>query len=87
MIAAVLLAAQLSAGAIVSHAKEVDLQIRDLSARIHMEIVRQGKRKDRVFDILLRREGVNYRALISLVEPPEMSGTRFLVIARLLHRS
>ena len=81
MIEVVLLAGQLSAGAIVAHTKEVDLQIKDLSARAHMEIVSQGKKKERVFDILLRREGVNYRALITLVEPPEMAGTRFLVVA------
>lgn len=81
MIEAVLLATQLSAGAIVAHAKEADLEIRDLSARAHMEILREGEKKERVFDILLRREGVNYKALISLVEPLEMAGTRFLVIA------
>ena len=81
MIEAVLLAAQLSAGAIVAHAKEVDLEIRDLSARATMEITREGAKKERVFDILLRREGVNYKALITLIEPPEMAGTRFLVVA------
>lgn len=81
MIEAVLLVGQLSAGAIVAHAKEVDLEIRDLSARAHMEILREGTKKERVFDIILRREGVNYKAIISLVEPPEMAGTRFLVIA------
>jgi hypothetical protein len=30
---------------------------------------------------MLRREGVNYRALITLVEPPATAGTRFLIVA------
>lgn len=76
-----LLAAQLSAGAIVAHAKEVDLRIQDLTARAHMEVASQGETKERVFDLMLRREGVNYRAVISLVEPQEMAGLRFLIVA------
>ena len=82
MTAATLLLAQLSAGAIVAHAKEVDLSVEDLSARVHMEIVADGKVKKRVFELLMRREGVNYRALITLLEPEEMEGTRFLIDAQ-----
>jgi outer membrane lipoprotein-sorting protein len=81
MTAAVLLLAQLSAGAIVAHAKEIDLKIEDLSAKVHMEIAAEGKNKERVFELLMRREGVDYRAVITLIEPEEMEGTRFLVVA------
>jgi hypothetical protein len=65
----------------VARAKQVDLQIEDLAARAHMEIISEGKKRERVFDLFLLREGVNYRAVLSLREPPEMSGTRFLVVA------
>jgi outer membrane lipoprotein-sorting protein len=81
MMVVVLLVAQLSAGAIVAHVKEVDLQIQDLSARATMEITSQGKTKERIFDLRLLRDGVNYRAVITLVEPAEMAGTRFLIVA------
>jgi outer membrane lipoprotein-sorting protein len=81
MMEVVLLVGQLSAGAIVARAKEVDLQIQDLTARAHMEIISEGKTKERIFDLKLLRDGVNYRAVITLVEPPEMAGTRFLVVA------
>ena len=77
-----LLLAQLSAGAIVAHAKELDLQIKDLSTRVHMEIVAEGKVKKRVFELIMRREGVDYRAVITLLEPEELEGTRFLIVAR-----
>ncbi|HXV60399.1 MAG TPA: outer membrane lipoprotein-sorting protein, partial [Vicinamibacteria bacterium] len=80
--AAMLLGSQLSAGAIVAHAKEVDLAIEDLSANVTMTITPEnGQEKRRAFRLLMRREGVNYRALITLLEPPEMNGTRFLVVA------
>ncbi|HEX9723080.1 MAG TPA: outer membrane lipoprotein-sorting protein [Vicinamibacteria bacterium] len=80
--AAVLLGSQLSAGAIVAHAKEVDLAIEDLSANVSMTITSEdGQEKRRAFRLLMRREGVNYRARITLLEPPEMNGTRFLVVA------
>ncbi len=81
MITAIWLVGQLSAGAIVAHAKEIDLKIEDLSATVRMEIVAEGKTKERVFQLLLRREGVNYRAVITLLQPLEMEGTRFLVVA------
>jgi outer membrane lipoprotein-sorting protein len=82
MMAVTLLLWQLSAGAIVAQAKQVDLQIQDLSARAHMEITKRGDTKTRVFDLMLRRDGVNYRAVITLVEPLEMADTRFLIDAR-----
>ena len=81
MMGILLLLGQLSAGAIVAHVKEVDLRIRDYTASVHMEIVSQGETKERVFDLMLRRDGVNYRAVISLVEPQEMAGTRFLIVS------
>jgi len=81
MMGILLLAGQLSAGAIVAHVKEVDLRMRDFTARAHMEVISQGETKERVFDLMLRREGVNYRAVISLVEPLEMAGTRFLIVS------
>lgn len=79
---AVLLLAQLSAGAIVARAKEVDLQVQDLSARVHMEVVAEGAAKKRVFELIMQREGVDYRAVITLLEPAEMEGTRFLIVAQ-----
>ena len=79
---AVLLLAQLSAGAIVARAKEVDLQVHDLSARVHMEIIAEGAAKKRVFELIMQREGVDYRAVITLLEPAEMEGTRFLIVAQ-----
>lgn len=82
MTAAIVLLAQLSAGAIVAHAKEVDLQVKDLSANVRMEIVANGEVKIRVFELLMRREGVDYRAVITLLEPEEMEGTRFLIVAQ-----
>ena len=81
MMGILLLVGQLSAGAIVAHVKEVDLRIRDFTARAHMEVISQGETKERVFDLMLRRDGVNYRAVISLVEPQEMAGTRFLIVS------
>lgn len=81
MILALLLAGDLSAGAIVARVKEVEGRVRDLAARVEMDIEAEGKRKSRVFDLLLKREGVNYRAVISLVEPTELAGTRFLIVA------
>lgn len=75
------LTGSLSAGAIVAKVKAVESKVQDLSARVRMEITTGEKKKERVFDLALRREGVNYRAVISLREPPEMAGTRFLVLA------
>ena len=53
MMVAVLRAGQLSTGAIVAHAKEVDLQIKDLTARARMEITSRGETKERIFDLML----------------------------------
>ena len=78
---AAMLLAQISAGAIVAHVKEVDLAIQDLSANVSMAITAEGRERNRVFRLQMRREGVNYRALITLQEPPEMEGTQFLVVA------
>jgi outer membrane lipoprotein-sorting protein len=81
VIGVAVLFAQLSAGAIVAQAKQVDLKIQDVTARAHMEIASRGETKKRTFDLMLRREGVNYRALITLVEPLATAGTRFLIVA------
>lgn len=79
---AAILVPQLSAGAIVAHAKEVDLAIQDLSATVSMTITpRAGEPRERVFRLQMKRDGVDYRALITLLEPPGMDGTRFLVEA------
>lgn len=76
-----LLAAQISAGAIVARVKENDAKIRDLQTRIHMDIVSGSETKTRVFELRLKREGVGYRARILLREPASMAGTEFLVVA------
>lgn len=81
MILEAALAGQISAGAIVAKVKEVESRIHDLSARVEMQISAEGTAKTRVFDLLLLREGVNYRAVIALLEPPELAGTRFLIVA------
>lgn len=81
MMATLLLVSGLSAGAIVARAKEADLKIQDFEARIRMEIYVDGSKKTRIFDMMLRRDGVDYRATLSLIEPPEMAGTRFIVSA------
>ncbi len=81
MMTIAVLFAQLSAGAIVAHAKQVDLRIQDVTARGHMEITSGGTTKQRVFDLMLRREGTNYRVSITLVEPPATAGTRFLIVS------
>jgi hypothetical protein len=53
---AMLLWSQLSAGAIVAHAKEVDLAIEDLSANVSMTITSEnGQEKRRDFRLLMRR--------------------------------
>jgi uncharacterized protein len=76
-----LLAAQISAGAIVARVKENDAKIQDLEAIVHMDIVSGQETKTRVFDLRLRREGPGYRARILLREPESMAGTEFLVVA------
>jgi len=79
---ALLLGAQLSAGAIVARVKENDLKIHDLQAAVHMEIRDEGETKSRVFDLLMKRDGVDYDALIVLQEPAAMAGTKFLIHAK-----
>lgn len=78
----VLLAAQLSAGAITARVKENDLKIHDLKASVTMEIHEGAETKARLFDLLLKRDGVDYDALILLREPAAMAGTKFLVSAK-----
>ncbi|HSF14747.1 MAG TPA: outer membrane lipoprotein-sorting protein [Vicinamibacteria bacterium] len=78
---AILFAIQLSAGAVVARVKEGDLKIHDLQARTRLELVSAGETKSRSFDLLLKRDGVDYRALIVLREPETMKGTTFLVHA------
>ncbi|TDI34682.1 MAG: outer membrane lipoprotein-sorting protein [Acidobacteria bacterium] len=77
----VLVVAQLSTGAIVARVKEGDLKIQDLRAKVHLEIRTGDDVKTRRFDLSMKRDGVNYRALIVLAEPRAMAGTKFLVHA------
>lgn len=76
-----LLATQISAGAIVARVKENDAKIRDVGTLVHMDIVSGSETKTRVFELHLKREGVGYRARILLREPESMAGTEFLVAA------
>lgn len=78
---AAVLPQDLSAGAIVARAREVDLRLRDLRAEVAMTIDREGGSKPRRFSILLQREGLRYRARIEVIAPPEMRGVRFLILA------
>jgi len=76
-----LLAGAISAGAIVAKVKALEAKIGDLQTRARMDTSADGKTRERVFDLSLLRDGVGYRALLSLVEPLEMAGTRFLIVA------
>jgi uncharacterized protein len=76
-----LLAAQISAGAIVARVKENDAKLQDLETLVHMDIVSEKDTKTRVFELRLKREGTGYRARILLREPESMAGTEFLVVA------
>lgn len=79
---ALFVAAQLPAGAIVARVKANDLKIEDLSATVRMDIEEGSETKTRVFDLLMKRDGVDYDALIDLKEPAAMAGTRFLIHAK-----
>ena len=81
MIFFALVVAQLSTGAIVARVKHGDLKIQDLHANAHLEIRTGGDVKTRRFDLSMKRDGVNYRALIVLSEPRAMAGTKFLIHA------
>ncbi|MGH9320077.1 MAG: outer membrane lipoprotein-sorting protein [Vicinamibacteria bacterium] len=76
-----LLAAQISAGAIVAHVKENDAKIQDLQTVARMEIVSAGETRTRTFELSLLREGAGYDARIRLREPEAMAGTEFLIRA------
>jgi outer membrane lipoprotein-sorting protein len=80
---ALLLIAQISAGAIVARVKENEAKTKDLQAVARLEIVAAGETRTRVFDFsLLRAEDtVSYRARVLLREPAEMKGTEFLIHA------
>lgn len=80
---AVLLVAQISAGAIVARVKENEAKARDLQAVARLEIVSPGETRTRVFDFSLLRaeDAVSYRARVLLREPAEMKGTEFLIHA------
>lgn len=77
----VVVIAQLSTGAIVARVKDGDLKIQDLRAKAHLKIRSGDEVKTRRFDLSMKRDGVNYRALVVLSEPRAMAGTKFLVHA------
>ena len=79
--ATALLVAQISAPAIVARVKQQELRVEDLQASALLEITAGGETKMRRFDLSMKREGVNYRAVIALVEPRAMAGTKFLIQA------
>ena len=66
---AAILVAQISAGAIVARVKLQELRIEDLQASALLEITTGGEVKTRRFALSMKREGVNYRAIIALEEP------------------
>jgi outer membrane lipoprotein-sorting protein len=75
------LAPQLSAPAIVARVKQQELRIEDLQASALLQITADGETKTRRFRLSMKREGVNYKALIELEEPRAMAGTKFLIHA------
>lgn len=81
IVIAALVLAQISAGAIVVRVKQQELRIEDLQASALLEITSGGETKTRRFNLSMKREGVNYRAVIALVEPRAMAGTKFLIQA------
>lgn len=76
-----LIVAQISAGAIVARVKQQELRIEDMQASALLEITSGGETKTRRFTLSMKREGVNYEALIALSEPRAMAGTKFLIRA------
>jgi len=81
IVVSVVLVAQISAGAIVARVKQQELRIEDLQASALLEITTGGEVKTRRFALSMKREGVNYRAVIALEEPRAMAGTKFLIQA------
>jgi outer membrane lipoprotein-sorting protein len=82
-ILSVLLASQISVGAIVARVKENEVKIQDLHATARLEIAAEGETRNRAFELsfLRQEESFGYRARIELLEPPEMEGTEFLIHA------
>jgi len=80
-LAPVQVSSELSAPAIVARVKQQELRIEDMEASALLEITANGDVKTRRFRLLMKREGVNYRALIELIEPRAMAGTKFLIHA------
>jgi len=78
---AAVLVAQISAGAIVARVKLQELRIEDLQASALLEITTGDGVKTRRFALSMKREGVDYRAVIALEEPRAMAGTKFLIQA------
>ncbi len=72
---------QLGPAAIVARVKQQELRIEDMQASALLEITADGESKTRRFNLLMKREGVNYRALLELLEPRAMAGTKFLIQA------
>lgn len=78
---AAVLFTQISTPAIVARVKERETKVQDLHALVRMEIFRQDEVSSRVFELWLKRDGVDYRALLVMREPDSMRGTKFLVHA------
>ncbi len=81
IVVSAVLVAQISAGAIVARVKQQELRIEDLQASALLEITTGGEVKTRRFALSMKREGVDYRAVIALEEPRAMAGTKFLIQA------
>ena len=73
--------AQISAGAVVARVKQQELRIEDMQASALLEVTSGGETKTRRFTLSMKRDGVNYKALIALSEPRAMAGTKFLIDA------
>lgn len=82
LLAVLLAAAQISAGAIVARVKENDAKIRDLKTVARLEVAGPGDTRTRTFELSLRREGgMDYRARMLILEPESMAGTEILIQA------
>ena len=81
IVVSAVLVAQISAGAIVARVKQQELRIEDLQASALLEITSGGEVKTRRFALSMKREGVDYQAVIALEEPRAMAGTKFLIQA------
>jgi len=82
IVVSAVLVAQISAGAIVARVKQQELRMEDLQASALLEITTGGEVKTRRFALAMKREGVDYRAVIVLEEPRAMVGTKFLIQAQ-----